>query len=296
MVAEALASLGRVQRVDSAWGLARMLGGRELWSGQMAILIYTSLLAPLAAALRFLIPGIVICYMVRGDEISYARHGGRPVRAWIALAFQRMLAACGCRFVFASEDLCEVFRGRLGPLGGSSVLPNTLGRVLGPTRAFDGEVAVVGEFGSVKNIEPVLEALSDGSFRVHVFGNSTVPRRWIRPWLKSHGRVTDLSEQLRSCSVVVLNSVSEGFPNVLVEALEAGCAVVVRRGFPFEHLPVDANWRFDPSCTDLKGLLQRLAMQRRDFIADNGPLVRLIESDWQGRVGDVFAPLQRRAS
>ena len=124
---------------------------------------------------------------------------------------QKWMLKLGCVFVFASEDLRVTFTERLGPFRRAAVLPNTAGYPLPPSRPFDGRIAVVGDFGTVKNIEFVLNSLRDGRYPVDLFGNTSLPDRWKLPWLQSHGVVAGLSSHLERCSLVVLSSVTEGF-------------------------------------------------------------------------------------
>ncbi len=259
------------------------------------VVVYYDVLAPFTALAKALFPGLTVVYMVRGDQVTWARFQRRRLRAAVAHAFQKWMARLGCVFVFASDDLRTTVVRRLGPLQGSVVLPNTVGHPLPPSRPFDGRIAVVGDFGTVKNIEPVLDSLGAGRFHVDLFGNTSLPARYRRPWLCSHGPVDDLPTHLRDCSLLVLSSVTEGFPNVIVEALEAGCAVVAPDRPPFEKLPLGSAWRYadGPSRLDpnqgLASVLSRILVQQPDFRAENRELYDLIESDWEERIWETFA-------
>jgi len=213
-----------------------------------------------------------------------------------------LLNTLGCHFVFVCEDLCILFEKRLGPISKSHVLPNTLGKPLPDIRPFDGRVALVGDFNTVKNVEWAIENLCSGKFEIHLYGNQTVPEKWRRPWLNAHGFVRDLTSALQhSASIVALSYIDAGFPNVLIESLEAGCGVVIHRRFPFKYLPIADEWRFSLNPSDPNGrntknnresnlefVLDRLLQEKRDFKRDNLELIRLIESDWEKRVWEVF--------
>ena len=303
LLAEALARKGTVSRIHSLPGLWRFLRSRQLRKGRTAVIVYSDLMVPLVALLRRIRPDLPVYYMVRGDQVTWAAHAGRAARARIASRLQKRMARLGCRFVFASEDLQVRFAERIGAIAWQRVLPNTLGCPLGESRAFDGRVAIVGDFGTVKNIEHVITAL-DGEFRVDLYGNTAVPKAWKRPWLHAHGTVEDLARRLGDSSLVVLASLSEGFPNVLLDALEAGCGVVAHRGFPFSRLPLGDRWRFDlpsggqstpPSRLGAAGpdgsllpVLRNLRDTRANFRQENTELVELAESDWTARVLEVF--------
>lgn len=262
------------------------------------VLLYTSLMAPCAAIIRIARPEVPICYMIRGDEVSYVMKRGRRFRAFIAVLFQRFLRRLGCHFVFVCEDLRVLFEERLGPIPKASVLPNTIGKPLPPSRPFDGRVALVGDFHTVKNTEWALHSLARGRFEVHLFGNRSVPAEWARPWLHSHGVITDMVAGLREhATALVLPYIDAGFPNILVEALEAGCNVLVHRDFPFKHLPIGDDWRFDLTeprsggqveQSQLEMVLGRLQQEQRLFTTDNPALVQLIESDWEERVWRIL--------
>jgi hypothetical protein len=297
MLAVALEAIGRVERIRRLSDLCRWLRRRELRSGEGSAIIYTSLLAPLAVLLRVFRPRCRVYYIVRGDEVSFTSFAGRRFRALVAVCFQKLMAATGCRFIFASADLRGLFLRRLGKIRHARLLPNTLGRLLPASRPFDGVIGIVGDFGTVKDIELAIQNLGHGLFAVELYGNRSMPEQWRRPWLTSHGVVSKLSEHLRSVSLVILASRSEGFPNVLLDALEAGCAVVVRRGFPFARLPISDSWRFDlqDDCagpcdfSDLERVLMRLFQEQCDFRKDNPILFQLAESDWRDRVWRAFA-------
>jgi len=253
---------------------------------------------PFIALLKWARPGLPVYYLVRGDEITFATHDKRYVRALLAYLFQVGIARLDCTIVFVSTDLQRLFRERYGDqiMLKSRVLPNTIGRSLPPTRAFDGRIGLVGDFHTVKNIEWVIEHLEGGRFTVHLYGNTTLPERWERSWLHAHGVVADLTHSLwESCSLVIFADTSAGFPNVLIEALLAGCSVVVHQEFPFRYLPVDDAWRFDLAAPPLRAkdsqlerVLLRLLEEDRDFRQDNPHLVRLIESDWEERLWEIL--------
>ena len=302
MLINVLQKRATVERIQKPWAFLGLLTDSPR-KRSASVLIYTSLMAPFILVLKLTHAGIPVYYMVRGDEITYVRQRRRHIRAIVAFLFQRLLVSLGCHFVFVCEDLYVLFEKRLGLIRKSSVLPNTLGKRLPTLRSFDRCVALVGDFGTVKNIEWALENLSKGRFEIHLYGNRTLPEKWVRPWLHAHGVVNDLTSALRqSGALVVLPYVEAGLPNVLVEALDAGCGVVVHRGFPFKYLPISDEWRFDllPSnkaaCNSnsgdrksgLESMLNRLSRDKRDFKRDNPELVKLIESDWEKRVWEVF--------
>lgn len=302
MLVKALQARGTVVRIMSFSQLARNVIGRKIGKESQRILIYTSLMAPFVAVLKLLKPSIPVVYMVRGDEISFVQRHGRRLRARVALWFQKLLARLGCHFVFVCEDLLALFEERMGKITNASVLPNTLGKPVPAVRPFDGRVGLIGHFDSVKNIEWAIQNLSGGRFEVHLFGNYTYPEEWHRPWLQSHGFVQDLRSQLRDkCSLVVLSYVDAGFPNVVLDALEAGCGVVVHDRFPFKYLPVHEAWRFSLASkmlsqqqeagmpSDLECTLGRLLREKRDFKNDNNVLIELVESDWEQRVWEILS-------
>jgi len=261
-------------------------------------IVYYDVLAPFVAAARLINPRLTVAYMVRGDQVAWARFQGRALRARTAQILQKWMARLGCVFVFASEDLHMAFMERLGPLPRAHVLPNTVGHPLPPSRPFDGHIGVVGDFRTVKNIEFVLTSLREGRYHVHLFGNRSLPEVWRQPWLESHGVVADLASYLKRCSLVVVSSMSEGFPNVIVEALEAGCGAVLPEGAPFRGLPLHPAWRYQMTpCDGQEGLardrslpqvLHRLLAEQRDFRKDNRELYDLIESDWESRIWEIF--------
>lgn len=304
LLAEALSPAGRMERIRTPSQLLRLTAGRAMRRGEVSLIVYTSLLAPLVWILKLLRRDLPVYYMVRGDEVTWAQHANRPLRARAGRALQRLMVRLRCRFVFASADLHETFVERLGPIAWARVLPNTLGEPLPDIRPFDGRLAVVGDFASVKNIECVIECLAGGEHRVDLYGNRSMPDAWKRPWLHAHGFVRDLKSALGKSSLLVLASVSEGSPNVLLDALQAGCGVVVHRGFPFRRLPVAEQWRFRlnrvrrpgaasgrgaADSADLPSVLRKLRSGRQDFKRANPALIRLVESDWRRRVLDVFA-------
>jgi glycosyltransferase involved in cell wall biosynthesis len=304
MLTDVLRTKGRVERIGTLPALWHLLLSRRLGCSQATIIIYTSLLAPFILLLKLIRPSVPVYYMVRGDEVTYVKQANRYFRAFVATVFQKLLNRLGCHFVFVCEDLLVLFEKRLGHIRKSCVLPNTLGKRLSDIRPFDGRIALVGDFDTVKNIEWAIDSLSSGKLEVHLYGNRTLPEKWRRGWLHAHGIVQDLTSCLRdSCSLVVFPDTSAGLSNVVVEALEAGCGVVVHREFPFKYLPISAEWRFDlyspnhenhnskisDQRSDLECVLDRLLHEKRDFKKDNPELIELIESDWEQRVWEIFS-------
>lgn len=253
------------------------------------VLVYTSLMAPLVLLLKLRRPSLGVRYMVRGDEYLEARARQRRLRAWTAVVLQGLLARLGARFVFVSWDLEELFLSRHPNLRDTRVLPNTLGRPLPPVRPFDGRVAVVGEFGGLKRIEWLLEELEESGCEAHVFGNATLPVRWKQPWVVSHGHVGDLVAELgMHCTLLAMASVSEGFPNVVIDAQASGCAIVLPETFPFARFPLAPTWRFPQEPGGLRRRLAELGRAPRDFTLENGKLRDLLESDWGRRIEEAL--------
>lgn len=291
-----------VERVKTPWAFLRILLDSKRRKNIRLAIIYTGFTAPLIIVLGVICPGIPVYYMVRGDEITYVKQDKRCFRAFVALVFQKVLALLRCHFVFVCEDLRILFQKRLGPLRKCFVLPNTLGKRLPEIRPFDGRLALIGDFNTVKNIEWAIENLSDGKFEVHLYGNHTLPEEWQRPWLHAHGVVENLTSALReSVSLIVLSYIDAGFPNVIIEAFEAACGVVVHRNFPFKYLPISEEWRFSMNLSycntynskaknesELESVLDRLLHEKRDFKCDNPEFIQLIESDWEKSVWEIF--------
>ena len=301
MLADSLATKAKTERIHSFSKLWRFLRSSRARDNNTSVIIYSDLMVPLVALLKIINRNMTVYYMVRGDQVTWARHAKRSVRAWTARVFQKLMIILGCRFVFASKDLRQKFIRRFGEINWARVLPNTKGGPLPDIRAFDGRLAVVGDFESVKNIEYVLENLDGSGFNVSLYGNSKLPEMWKRPWLNACGVVDDLKSHLQNNSLVVLASISEGFPNVLIDALEAGCGIVAHKKFPFEHLPLSDDWRFElnapPDHTDshLPSVLKNLRYSKEDFKSKNKALIDLIGSDWSARVFDIFCDCKRVA-
>jgi hypothetical protein len=253
------------------------------------ILLVTSLLAPLVLAIRIRWPGTRVMYLVRGDEILEARWRGRWLRAWLAGRMQTLMVRCGVEFVFVSWDLEALFLERHPRLHGTRILPNTAGCVLPPVRPFDGRVAVVGDFGSLKRVDWLLEELRDSGCQIHLFGNRSLPERWRHQGIVSHGLVTDLAGELSiHCSLLVMASATEGFPNVLVDAQRAGCAVLLPNAFPFARFPLAQEWRFALEPGSLAHALRTLSAKPRDFSWDNADLRALLERDWNELIEEAL--------
>ncbi|MEN6333943.1 MAG: hypothetical protein ABFE01_06745 [Phycisphaerales bacterium] len=299
MLLEVLARRCRVTRIQ---GLGAFLG--FLWRPQsdenpVSVLVYGSLAALPLIPLRLLHSRVPVYYMIRGDEATYARQAGHAIQARFSLLCQRIMKGLGCHFVFVCEDLRALFEERLGAFKHSSILPNTIGRPMPSIRDFEGRIALVGNFGTVKNTEWAIERLSRGEHEVDLYGADRVPDEWRRPWLNCRGVVADLTRELtQRPALVLLPYVDAGFPNVVVEALLAGCPVAVHERFPFRHLPVHDAWRFslsgngvdssDKGPSELESFLGRLREQRRDFRRDNPELMQIVESDWEQRVWDIL--------
>jgi hypothetical protein len=299
MLLDALGEAFDLTHIPSPQVLFRLLFRR--WTSGMRLVFFTSLMAPVAGIVRLVQPSCRLLYFIRGDEYGWAVNERRYVRGALALVFQKWLSLLRCRFVFVSEDLLCRFEQRLGPIHDKVVLPNTVGRVLPASRPVSRRLGLVGDFESVKNIEWALASLSRGMFDVALFGNHRLPARWKRPWLTAHGLSENLARDLAMhCDLVVLCSVSEGFPNVLIDACEAGCSVVMPFGYPFAALPIVPEWRVEMDGltaalaresagheSQLERRLLTLLREQRNFHADNPALFELLESDWNERVRAV---------
>lgn len=299
MLLDVLAKKCRVTKIQTLRAFLRFLWEAGRVPHPVSVLVYGSFAAPLLIPLRFLHRRIPVYYMVRGDEATYARQAGHVVQAHLAVLCQRILKGLGCHFVFVCDDLRALFEERLGALKRCSVLPNTIGRPMPPIRGVEGRIALVGDFGTVKNTEWALQRLARGEYEVDLYGAREVPDEWRRPWLTCRGVVANLTQELaQRPALVLLPYVDAGFPNVVVEALLAGCPVAVHEKFPFRYLPVHDAWRFSLSSngahasnggrSDLESFLGRLREQRHDFRQDNAELLRVVESNWEQRVWDIL--------
>lgn len=299
MLMELLGTKCEVRKVRTLRAFMRFLWDAGRTAGSVSVLVYGSLAAPYLIPFRLMHPRIPVFYMVRGDEVTYAKQAGRTAQAWLSLFCQRILKALGCRFVFVCEDLRALFEERLGPFKNGSVLPNTIGQPMPAIRQFEGRIALVGDFGTVKNTEWAIEQLSGGEYEVDLYGAKEVPDEWRRPWLTCRGVVANLTRELANRpALVLLPYIDAGFPNVVVEALLAGCPVTVHEKFPFRYLPVHEAWRFslsengrgssDAGPSGLELFLGRLRDPRRDFRQDNADLVRMVESSWEERVWSLL--------
>jgi glycosyltransferase involved in cell wall biosynthesis len=114
-------------------------------------------------------------------------------------------------------------------------------------------IGVVAALRPEKNVEILLQAaarLSDFDFRLLVLGSGPeeAKLRRVTAELGITGKVhfepgrPDVAEWFRFIDIFVLPSVSESFPNVLLEAMASGCAVVASRvgGIP-ELLDEESN-------------------------------------------------------
>lgn len=302
MFVEVLRNKYEVKMCSNYKSLFKSIFSGSLLHPKSEMIIYTSLIFPLVLIFKILRPSKKIYYMIRGDEIEYVKQKKRHFRAKISFLFQYTLNKLGCHFVFVCEDLKYLFENRYGNIKKAHVLPNTLGKKLPDSKCVDRNIALVGDFDTVKNIEWAIENLSNGKFDVHLYGNHQLPGKWQRPWLHAHGLVQDLTSCLHdSCSLVIFPDTSAGFPNVLIEAMQVGCGAIVHREFPFKYLPVSEQWRFDlnsnnhrdsnskDKCeSDLEAVLSRLLEERRNFKRDNKELIALVESDWEKRVWEIF--------
>jgi hypothetical protein len=126
---------------------------------------------------------------------------------------------------------------------------------------------------------------------VDLYGNTSLPGKWDLPWIHAHGVVPNLAEHLNHSDIVVFSSTSEGFPWVILDAAEAGCAMVFPDSYPFRRIPVTPAWRFSmgplesaisrkETSTPLETTLMALINERRDFRADNPVLFELLETPW----------------
>ena len=289
---------GTVTEIRSLRSLMSIIIRGKLWERDTRVLVFTSVLMPIIVLLKLLRPGLPVYYFIRGDEMGWARYYRRWMRVAVAYGCQGILNVMGCVFVFVSLDLQALFGRRFGHIRRKAYLPNTVGSQIPEIHTFNGNVALVGDFGTVKDVEWALASLGSGKFSVDLYGNTSMPEKWQRSWLKAHGVVVELSHDLaKTSSLVVLSSQTEGFPNVVIDALKAGCAVVVPYGFPFKYLPISPQWRFlkrggqesaSGAESHLEQLLSRLLMEKRDFRKDNPELIQLVESDWSDHVWRVL--------
>lgn len=299
MLLEVLAKRCRVTKVRTLGAFLRFSWEAGRAADPVSVLVYGSLAAPFLVPLRLAHRHIPVYYMVRGDEATYARQAGHIAQSHLSLWCQRILKGLGCHFVFVCEDLRVLFEERLGAFKNCSVLPNTIGRPMPPIGRFEGRIALVGDFGTVKNTEWAIQRLSRGDYEVDLYGAKEVPDKWRRPWLTCRGVVANLTQELaKRPALVLLPYVDAGFPNVVVEALLGGSPVVVHEKFPFRYLPVHDAWRFslsdhgvdssDGNPSDLELFLGRLREQQRDFRQDNADLMQIVESSWEQRVWNIL--------
>lgn len=291
LLCDVLRKKNEVKWIDRFSLFCKMLITNEFRSFDK-VLFYSSLVVPCLLVLKILKPKVRQYYMVRGDEISYVLLRKRYFRAIVAFVLQYLAKRLGCNFIFVCKDLEVLFEKRYGTIKKKVVFPNTLGVKLPEINEVGNRTAIIGDFNSVKNIEWVLESLSSGRYEVHVYGNRSLPEKYNKAWVVSHGIVSDLTSEFKKCpALLVLPYTDAGFPNVINDALLAGCPSVVHDKFPFTYLPYSDNWRYvltkKPS-SNLVSFLDYLVTSKRDFKKDNPELISLIESSWEDRVREIF--------
>lgn len=246
------------------------------------IIIFASLVCPLVVLIKIFFPKIDVIYFVRGDEVLEAQSRNRKLRRNIALFFQYVLwRGVKAKHIFVSWDLEVLFRRRYGAEGISCVVPNTIGRELPATRAFNGIVTIVGDFGTVKDIEWILKELSGSEFSVRLYGNSIQIPLWCAENIKSFGVIDELRVALENSTLLVVASNSEGYPNIANEALESGCAVVVHNAFPFEFFPLNEQWKFSKQSGALLQFLRDIRLKNDWRYDEENVLLRhIVEKNW----------------
>lgn len=278
---------GRISVLNNPFTAIRgLLLNGDIWKNGCSLIIFTSLLSPVVFLLKIISPRIRVYYMVRGDEIYEASAKKRKLRVYIAFFFQwclwRLIKA---KHLFVSWDLENLFVNRYGCNGNRTVLPNTTGRSVPPSRFFDGDVAVVGDFCSIKDIEWVLEELDGSEFKINIYGNSDLPAKWKRPGIVAHGHVNNLEKSLANSTMLIIASNSEGYPNIVNDALLAGCAVMVHDDYPFKYFPLADQWKFTKVRGDLLRLLKSAkACKNWNYDQDNHRLREIVSLDWAALV------------
>lgn len=270
--------------------LAHLLEDSFVWRCDCSIVIFTSVMAPLVLSFRLIGGRARVVYMVRGDEISEALQRKRLIRASVAYLFQWVLwRVLKAQHIFVSWDLKELFVTRFGNGATFNVVPNTVGSPLPASRRFDGTVTVIGDFESIKNIEWILNELEGSEFRVVIYGNTSLPMRWRTNWITSKGVVADLQVHLCQSTLLAISSRSEGYPNIINEALVSGCAVVVHSGYPFEFFPLSSKWKFGCQRGCLLALLRKVHSDRIwTYDADNSELRTLVAKDWTSLMSSLL--------
>lgn len=115
----------------------------------------------------------------------------------------------------------------------------------------------------VEELNKALRSFSNPDFEFHFIGNIPSGKQLQLPFIKYHGEMRDkqeLSSILKQCDVLVCPSHSEGMPNVILEAMAGGLAVIATNvGATNVLVNEKTGWLIEkPSVSEIKKAIQKV--------------------------------------
>ena len=163
----------------------------------------------------------------------------------------------------------------------------------------------LGRYERRKGVEELAEALkliSNNNFEFHFIGAIPEAKQVKHPSVKYHGELRDkqkISSILRECDVLVCPSWSEGLPNVILEAMGNGLAVLATDvGATSVVVNERTGWLMpDSSSSSIKSALERvLSIPSGEMDQKKRAALDLIKDKftWNSLIVELIAKLERR--
>jgi glycosyltransferase involved in cell wall biosynthesis len=192
--------------------------------------------AALRAARRFELPLIARCgYMYSATQAQI--HGTTSTAVTKAHHLEELLFTSADKIIVTTPAMVTDIMERLSPTAEIHVIPNYVDTNLfqpATSTTRDLDLLFIGRYDFLKNIDSLLEAVSLTNFRITMIGPGQLPPPWRDHPCVHSGQIRkvgikrhdELPGWMNRAQALILPSLYEGHPKVLIEAMACGLPVI----------------------------------------------------------------------
>ena len=163
------------------------------------------------------------------------------------------------------------------------------------------DILFIGQISLRKGLHYLIDAfqnLKHPNKRLHIVGTHTLDKKFFQKRLNIENIITyghinhlKLNNIINKCHIFVLPSIEEGFATVILQALSAGCPVIVSENTGAKEFVNDNNCGYVVPIRDPKAITEKLELisdNKNDMeYLSNNALKKMKNQNWKNYVNEL---------